>query len=213
MVPHKFAVQSTSTKPPSPPDSIASKSSTSVSNNDSPESLRSGERKVAPPNLAVVAAEKRWAENLDALRPCIEDGGYINYSLIPDEDMRNRVKNYVKEQRKMYRRRENNESTSITDERLKLLQEARFPFVFKPYTFKRSTSQSPSTVPCTVVAEAKKATSSLDLLCSITSQSFAESSYIFGNTLTSNADTNEAEEEAEEVEEKEDNKPESPSQP
>ena len=112
---------------------------------------------------SVIEAEKRWAENLEFLRPCIEDGGLINYAVIPDDEIRNRIKNFVKECRKQHRRIENNESTSLTEERLRLLEEANFPWSHTPY-FKNQDSE---------VLE-KKPTSSLDLLCSITSQSFQE---------------------------------------
>ena len=144
-------------------------------------------------NLRVIEAEKRWAENLEFLRPCIEDGGLINYALIPDDEVRNRIKNYVKECRKQHRRIENNESTSLTEERLRLLEEANFPWSHTPF-FKNQGSE---------VLD-KKPTSSLDLLCSITSQSFQEAgSWNDGGIYDEDAhDEEEAEkEESEDVEE------------
>ena len=119
--------------------------------------------KVMALHRSVIEAEKRWAENLEFLRPCIEDGGLINYALIPDDEVRSRIKNFVKECRKQHRRIENNESTSLTEERLRLLEEANFPWSHTSF-FKNQGSG---------VLE-KKPTSSLDLLCSITSQSFQE---------------------------------------
>ncbi|KAL7554129.1 hypothetical protein ACHAWF_017521, partial [Thalassiosira exigua] len=127
----------------------------------------------AVPNLAVVAAARRWFENLAFLRPCIEEGGRINYDALQDDEIRGRVKNFVKEQRKQYRRREDGEATSLTDERLRLLADANFPWVFQARVQRK---QEPRAMPA-VVASAKlpaKPASRLDLLFSITSQSFYE---------------------------------------
>jgi hypothetical protein len=129
----------------------------SIDGTESPEEDNSGK-------IAALHAEKRWFENLECLRPCIVDGGLINYALISDDDTRNRIKNYVKECRKQRRRIENNESTSLTEERLRLLEEANFPWSHTPYVVRNEGSE---------VLE-KEPTSSLDLLCSITSQSFGK---------------------------------------
>ncbi|KAL7543463.1 hypothetical protein ACHAXR_012751 [Thalassiosira sp. AJA248-18] len=139
------------------------------------------ERTVNTPNLAIVALEKRWSENLEHLRPCIEAGGLINYAIIEDEEVRKKINHFVKEQRKSFRRKENGESTSMTEERLKLLREANFPFVHKPYpksnsiaalaTFliqpKSEKPESPPVSSVSPVEPVKPVTSSLDLLCSI----------------------------------------------
>jgi hypothetical protein len=135
----------------------------------SPPSAEEGRR-------ALAAAERRWSDNLAALRPCVEPLGHINYLAVPDPEVRNRVKNFVKEQRKQHRRRLNGESTSMTDERLELLAGADFPFVFKHYSkgkvAKEEESEErllpPTSHPPSLFQ------SSLDLLCSITSQSFEE---------------------------------------
>jgi len=169
---------------------------------EKPKSSPAVERKVSAPNLSVITAEKRWSENLAFVRPCIEDGGLINYLTIPDEEVRNRVKNFVKEQRKSYRRRESKEPTSMTDERLKLLVDANFPFVFKPYVKKQAVVPPPTTTAAAAFASiedpVKKPTSSLDLLCSITSQSFAQSSLWCGDDAIDNEETHKEEEEEEE---------------
>lgn len=114
-------------------------------------------------NLAHMATEKRWSENLTYLRPCIESGGLINYAIIADDDIRGRVKNYVKYQRKSYQRRMAGENTSMTDERLRLLMDANFPFTHKAYP----KSKEPP-------AKKNGPVSSLDLLCSAVSQSFEQ---------------------------------------
>jgi len=131
------------------------------------------------------AAEKRWAENLMFLRPCIEEGGIINYAHIHDEDTRGRVKNYVKEQRRQFRRMENNELTSLTKERIKLLEEANFPKKHKqPSNKPVSHRRKPRTAVSAALAElglkkkpklsaAKPEASSLDLLCTVGSQTFS----------------------------------------
>ena len=142
-------------------------------------------KKDAQPNLSVLAAEKRWAENLMLLRPCIEEGGLINYANISNPEVRNRIKNYVKEQRRQFRRMENGESTSLTKERLVQLEEARFPKSHKKTPFKMTNPEpeAPTSAISAALAELglkkrptlstlKPNSSSLDLLCSITSQTF-----------------------------------------
>ena len=101
-------------------------------------------KKDTQPNLSVLAAEKRWAENLMLLRPCIEKGGCINYANISNPEIRNRVKNYVKEQRRQFRRMENGESTSLTKERLSQLEEANFPKSHKKTPFKMTKPEPPA---------------------------------------------------------------------
>ncbi|KAL3765839.1 hypothetical protein ACHAW5_004156 [Stephanodiscus triporus] len=148
--------------------------------------------KIMALHRSVVEAEKRWAENLEFLRPCIEDGGLINYAVIPDDEIRSRVKNFVKECRKQHRRIENNESTSLTEERLRLLEEANFPWSHTPYA---------KNLGLEVLEE--KPTSSLDLLCSITSQSFEEAGSWEDDGIDDEDAHNEEEAEREESEEAE----------
>ncbi|KAL7541018.1 hypothetical protein ACHAXR_010562 [Thalassiosira sp. AJA248-18] len=73
------------------------------------------------------AYDKKWLENLNLLKPCIGEDGTIDYSTI-DEDAQKRMQNFVKDQRKCYRKRENNEATPMSDERFRLLSEANFDF-------------------------------------------------------------------------------------
>ena len=142
-------------------------------------------KKDAQPNLSVLAAEKRWAENLMLLRPCIEEGGLINYANISNPEVRNRIKNYVKEQRRQFRRMENGESTSLTKDRVRQLEEANFPKSHKKTPFKMTNPEpeAPTSAISAALAELglkkrptlstlKPNSSSLDLLCSITSQTF-----------------------------------------
>ena len=88
-----------------------------------------------PPPAAAAAAkpakskayEKKWLENLELLKPCIKADGTIDYASL-DEEVQKRMRSFVKDQRKCYRKRENNEATPMTDERYRLLSEAKFNF-------------------------------------------------------------------------------------
>ena len=73
------------------------------------------------------AYEKKWLENLELLKPCIKADGTIDYASL-DEEVQKRMRSFVKDQRKCYRKRENNEATPMTDERYRLLTEAKFNF-------------------------------------------------------------------------------------
>ena len=130
------------------------------------------ERKSDIPNLPGLASEKRWRENLEHLRPCIKPDGLLDYSVIPNEQIRGRVKSWVKEQRKAYRFRVSGEKTNMTDERFGLLQEAKFPFTFKHSIADKFFERSELTTVATMNAASTGPTSSLDALCMVTSQSF-----------------------------------------
>jgi hypothetical protein len=80
-------------------------------------------------NSRDAAYEKRWLENFNLLKPCIRDDGTIDYASL-DEEMQKRMKNFVKDQRSAYRRRESNpdEPNPMTQQRLGLLQSAKFNF-------------------------------------------------------------------------------------
>ena len=73
--------------------------------------------------------EKRWLENFNLLKPCIRDDGMIDYASL-DEEMQKRMKNFVKDQRSAYRKRESNpdDPNPMTQQRLGLLQSAKFNF-------------------------------------------------------------------------------------
>lgn len=75
----------------------------------------------------VSAYDKKWLENLNVLRPCIQEGGAIDYSSLP-EDERKHMQSFVKDQRKCYKKRASGEKSPLTDERLRLLKEANFDF-------------------------------------------------------------------------------------
>jgi len=81
-----------------------------------------------PKNGKVPAYDKKWLENLNLLKPCIKEDGVMDYSSL-DEEAQKRLQNFVKDQRKCYKKREKNESTPMTDERFRLLSEAKFDFV------------------------------------------------------------------------------------
>ena len=81
----------------------------------------------AEENGKVSAYDKKWLENFNKLRPCIQEDGTIDYSSL-DEETQKHMSNFVKDQRKCYRKRENNEPTPLTDERFRLLNEAHFDF-------------------------------------------------------------------------------------
>lgn len=78
-------------------------------------------------NSKVPAYSKKWLENVNLLKPCIMEDGSMDYSSL-DEEAQKRMQNFVKDQRKCYRKRENNEATPMTDDRFRLLSEAKFDF-------------------------------------------------------------------------------------
>ena len=70
-----------------------------------------------------------WRENIDMLRSILRPDGTVDYSVL-SLDHERRMRNFVKQQRNDYRRREENKVKSpMTDERYQLLVEANFPFV------------------------------------------------------------------------------------
>ena len=93
----------------------------------SAESAGNGESNGASKSKKNHAYDKKWLENLNTIKPCIKADGTMDYSSL-DEDAQKRMQNFVKDQRKCYRKRENNEQTPMTDERFRLLSEANFNF-------------------------------------------------------------------------------------
>ena len=77
------------------------------------------------------AYDKKFVENLTLLKTIINDDGSLNYSSLSDADEQRHMQNFVKVQRRAYRSRQNNEPTPMTEERYRLLVEAKFPF--EPY--------------------------------------------------------------------------------
>ena len=82
---------------------------------------------VKPKNKKMAAYDKKWLENFETLKPCIREGGNLDYSAL-DEETQKKMQSYVKDQRKCYRKRENNEPTPMTDYRYNLLAGAGFNF-------------------------------------------------------------------------------------
>ena len=78
--------------------------------------------------------EQIWQKNLELLKPCIQADGTIDYASL-DEEVQKTIRSFVQEQRKWFRKRENNEYTLMTDERYRLLSEAKF--IFKPRVQKK----------------------------------------------------------------------------
>jgi hypothetical protein len=77
------------------------------------------------------AYDKKFVENLTLLETIINDDGSLNYSSLNDAGEQRHMQNFVKVQRRAYRSRQNNEPTPMTEERYRLLVEAKFPF--EPY--------------------------------------------------------------------------------
>jgi len=126
------------------------------------QSERSNDARDVKKSISYV--ESRWNKSLELLRPCIEVNGMMNYLVIPDEEIRNQVKLFVKECRKQYRRFQDNLSTSMSIERINLLEAMNFSWTHIPYVG-YYVSKKPVT---------NTATTSLDLLLSVTSQSYDE---------------------------------------
>ena len=84
--------------------------------------------------------DTKWLENLELLKSCIRDDGTFDYSSLDDE-VRQRIMAWVLTQRVEVKRRGNNEHSTITDERYKLMLDANFPFDTraKPSTKKNDT--------------------------------------------------------------------------
>lgn len=72
--------------------------------------------------------DEKWQRNFSLLKTIIRPDGRLEYSALSMDDER-RMKNFVKDQRKYFRQRENNEESPLTDERYKLLAGTNFSFV------------------------------------------------------------------------------------
>ena len=66
-------------------------------------------------------------ENLTLLKTCMMADGSLNFSSLEVEAQK-RMHSFVKDQRRCYRQRENDEPSPMTDERFRLLSEAKFDF-------------------------------------------------------------------------------------
>ena len=80
-----------------------------------------------PGDKKMGAYDRKWHESFDRLRAIITPDGGLDYSALDERD-RKRLKSFVKDQRKYFRRRENDEKSPMTDERYNLLAGANFRF-------------------------------------------------------------------------------------
>lgn len=72
--------------------------------------------------------DKQWLGKLNLMKACINEDGSMDYSSLGDEEATKRMQNFVKDQRKCFRKREMNKTSPMTDDRLRLLSEAKFNF-------------------------------------------------------------------------------------
>ncbi|KAL7553348.1 hypothetical protein ACHAWF_016624 [Thalassiosira exigua] len=107
------------------PEKVARKKSTTK--DAPPKAMESKAPKAAERKEAKSAHDRKWLENVNLLRPCIQENGTMDYSSL-DEDAQKRMRNFVASQRTNYRKREKNEPGAMTDERVKILSEAGFDF-------------------------------------------------------------------------------------
>lgn len=77
------------------------------------------------------ACGHKWLQNLELLRPCIKADGTMDYSAL-DGEARTRLRNFVREQRRAYRNRENQTPTPTARERFRLLAEAGVDLAPRP---------------------------------------------------------------------------------
>ena len=81
----------------------------------------------SPGDKKVGAIDRRWHDSFDRLKAIMKPDGSLEYSALDEKD-RKYMKSFVKDQRKYFRKRENNEKSPMTDERYNLLAEANFQF-------------------------------------------------------------------------------------
>lgn len=74
--------------------------------------------------------DAKWHANLSQLKPCIKDGGKMDYSSITDHKVVKKLMNFVKNQRRYYKLRQENKNSSLTDDRVNALVAEKF--CFKP---------------------------------------------------------------------------------
>ena len=71
--------------------------------------------------------EQKWFDRFDKLKSIIKPDGSIDYSALDDESQKS-IRNFVKVQRGSFRKREADQPSSMTDERYKLLVDAKLNF-------------------------------------------------------------------------------------
>ena len=118
--------------------------STSSSNQAEDTSTNSAPDNPKPTSSAATKkSDKQWFENLERIKPCIVDGK-MDYSSIADEEEKKKLSDFVYRTRRYFRMRENNEDSPLTDERLKALSDANFPFEAQKKSKSRESNKSSS---------------------------------------------------------------------
>ena len=77
------------------------------------------ERNVGVSKFRTEANDAKWHANLSQLKPCIKDGGIMDYSSITDDKVKQKLQSFVstQRQRKYYKMRQENKACSLTDDR------------------------------------------------------------------------------------------------
>ncbi len=107
---------------PSPDDVMMS------SNKTTSDESASAPKKASSSGHGRSVLDDRWYDNLNKLKPCIKDGGIMDYSSITDDKVKQKLMSFTKDQRKYYKLRESNEKCPLTDDRVKALLDANFSF-------------------------------------------------------------------------------------
>ena len=122
MPPPAVVVAPPAAMPTSPIDPAASPSThsygTRPSNKATPTSPEDGK---------MSAFDQKWFSSFNKLKSIIKPDGSLDYSALDDESQKS-MRNFVKVQRKSFRKREADEPSPMTDERYKLLVDAKFNF-------------------------------------------------------------------------------------
>ena len=114
----------------SPKTSKVDEQSSLTLEGDSPAYGTRPSNKVMPTSLEdgeMSAFQRKWLSNLNKLKTIIRPDGSLDYSALDDESQMS-MRNFVKVQRKHFRKREADEPSPMTDERHKLLVDANFNF-------------------------------------------------------------------------------------
>jgi len=90
--------------------------------------------------MSKVYFENKWRQNLEVFKTCIRDDGTIDYTSL-DLDAQKRLCSWINVQKSCYEKRENNVDTQLTDERVRLLSEAKFNFKIEHQSTKKKTKK------------------------------------------------------------------------
>ena len=58
--------------------------------------------------------DAKWHANLSQLKPCIKDGGIMDYSSIADDKVVKKLRNFVSNQRSNYKLRQENKNSPLS---------------------------------------------------------------------------------------------------